>query len=115
MTKLRIIALLSTLAAVGLAQSAQATASSSSSEFRKETVRYADLNVRQEAGARELLRRIERASTRVCGGISPQDRPYVSEQKACRKQAIAEAVKATRSPMLAAVHRGDREILLAQK
>lgn len=115
MTKFRIAALLSTVAAVGFAHGALAsTPDQDIYEVRKETVRFADLDVSQERGARTLLRRLRSASARVCGGSGRLSE--TKDYRECREQAIADAVKATRSPMLAAIYGDDpNPIVLAKK
>ena len=78
-------------------------------------VSYADLRIEREADARALLRRISITASRVCGG------PDISlgrkkALQACRDEAVADAVRKVRSPMLTAVHSGDTiGVLLARQ
>ena len=67
------------------------------------------------ADARALLRRISLTATRVCGGpdISLGRKKAV---QACRDEAVGRAVRKVGSPMLTAVHSGDRiTVLLARR
>ena len=71
-------------------------------------VKYADLNLGSRGGAEVLLRRIDAAATTVCGGAPDLRRlNQVASFEACRRSAVARAVAAVDSPMLATVaHRG---------
>jgi UrcA family protein len=68
------------------------------------TVRYADLDVGHEAGARTLLQRIRAASVRACGGqpdLRLLDRRADFDQ--CRASAIGAAIGKVDSPVLTAM------------
>jgi len=65
-------------------------------------VRYSDLNLTHEDGARTLLTRLDRAASHVCGG-----RPTIADlhawasYEACRKAAMDRAVSTIRAPLVA--------------
>ncbi len=71
------------------------------------TVKFGDLNIGSRAGARMLLKRIETAANTVCGG-APDIRQLsqLASFEACRRSAVARAVVAVDSPMLAAMAHG---------
>ncbi|WP_372783138.1 UrcA family protein [Phenylobacterium sp.] len=68
-----------------------------------QTVRYADLDIRQAPGAEVLLRRISVAADRVCGG-EPDGRSRRATQAfaTCRKASIAHAVARLGAPVVSA-------------
>lgn len=67
-------------------------------------VRYADLNLSTEQGSRVLYARIVAAARQVCVADDIRDLHAFNAAKACREQAIAQAVRDVNSPMLASVH-----------
>ena len=67
------------------------------------TVKYGDLNLQSEAGARALYRRLQRAATRVCGD---DYRSFGWRQ--CYQKALSGAVDDVGAPTLMAVHRAAR-------
>lgn len=69
------------------------------------TVRYGDLNLTHEEGARVLLTRLDHAATHVCGG-SPRvaDLHAWASYEACRKAAMDRAVASVRSPLVASLY-----------
>lgn len=68
-------------------------------------VRYGDLNLTHEEGARTLLTRLDHASTHVCGG-----RPAIADLRAwasyeaCRKEAMDRAVALVHAPLVARLY-----------
>ena len=66
-------------------------------------VRYADLDITTQQGANALYRRIAAAAQRVCPDADIRDLDLSSQIRACQKQAIARAVQAISSPLLAAL------------
>ena len=81
-------------------------------ELRREVVRFADLDLTQPAGARQLYRRIERAAHEVCAGYGPHD-----YDRRCAQAAIGRAVAEVGAPLLT-VHQqtlAHREALHAQQ
>jgi len=68
------------------------------------TVRYADLNLSTEAGAKALYQRIAYAAKQVCPVADIRDLSRLVVARACQQAAIAGAVSAVNSPLLAANH-----------
>ena len=75
-------------------------------------ISYRDLDLRQEAGARAMLERLERAAVRACGGNPKWDLTYeimpkrtVEVFQSCRRNAIARAVAHIDAPMLSDLFR----------
>jgi len=93
--------LLATCAAVGAIGSAHAATSADSPALK---VRYADLNLSTEQGSLALYGRIVEAARQVCVIDDIRDLRIVAAAKACREQAIAQAVRDVNSPMLASVY-----------
>ena len=89
---------LATCAAVGAIGSAHAANSPAL------TVRYSDLNLSTEQGSLALYGRIVAAAHQVCTAEGIRDLRAVAAVKDCREQAIAQAVHAVNSPMLASVY-----------
>jgi len=71
-------------------------------------VRYSDLDVSSDEGARALYRRILEAAQRVCDPHSSDVMALLGEHY-CRQQAIERAVHSVGSPRLAALHRASGE------
>jgi len=67
-------------------------------------VRYADLNLSTEQGSLALYGRIVAAAHQVCAVDDIRDLHAVNAAKACREEAIAQAVRDVNSPMLASVY-----------
>lgn len=67
-------------------------------------VRYDDLNLATDAGARMLYTRLRHAAARVCPGVHDRDMGRASRARACRDSAVAAAVARVASPPLAALH-----------
>ena len=68
-------------------------------------VRYGDLNLTHEEGARTLLMRLDHAATQVCGGRpSIVDLRAWGAYEACRKAAMDRAVLTVQSPLLASLY-----------
>ncbi len=69
-------------------------------------VRYSDLNLSTEQGSLALYGRIVAAAQQVCAVDDCRDLRAAAAAKACRQQAIAQAVRDVNSPMLASVYAG---------
>ncbi|HYL00892.1 MAG TPA: UrcA family protein [Steroidobacteraceae bacterium] len=85
------------IGAIGSAHAASADAAAL-------TVRYSDLNLSTQQGARVLYGRIVAAAHRVCAGGNMLDLDAMATARVCREEAIAKAVRDVNSPMLASVH-----------
>ncbi len=94
-----ILAACTALGAVGSAHAASADAPALK-------VRYSDLNLSTEQGSLALYGRIVAAAQQVCTVDDIRDLQAVAAAKACRQQAIAQAVRDVNSPMLASVYAG---------
>jgi len=68
------------------------------------TVKYADLDISQMAGAQVLYRRIELAALQVCPFGDLRNFSARPAHDSCVKQAIDNAVKGVNSPMLSSLH-----------
>jgi UrcA family protein len=67
-------------------------------------VPLADLDLASAAGARVLLQRIETAADEVCGGEThARSKAAQADYRACRAQAISDAVASMRTPTLTAL------------
>jgi UrcA family protein len=71
----------------------------------QKAVRYGDLNLTQEDGAKTLLVRLDQAASHVCGG-RPQiaDFRIWSAYQACRKAAMDRAVASIHAPLVARLY-----------
>jgi UrcA family protein len=68
------------------------------------TVRYADLNISQPAGATVLYHRIQTAAREVCPSYLIGAIGATQEQRACFKKAVDDAVNSVHSPALSALN-----------
>ena len=102
--------LLATIVAVGLGVPAMVLASTSSHlETNSITVFYADLNLGNEAGVQVLYRRLQRASSEVCGDRSLTllgSTVRLQQVNQCYGQTLAEAVKTIDNEHLTRIHVG---------
>jgi len=88
--------------AVGSAAAAEPIA-----EMHKITINYRDLNLATISGATALEHRIEAAARTVCG----EEARTLQEQlgfRSCYHDAVNNAVKSVNSPVLNAVHNGEK-------
>lgn len=69
------------------------------------TVHFGDLNLQSDAGIRALYSRIQAATRVVCSPEPAGDRLAMLQFKACRSEALSNAVAQVGSPALAALHR----------
>jgi UrcA family protein len=67
-------------------------------------VRYADLDISREPGARVLYRRIQAAARQVCEGNVMSNVHLLGKEKACFNHAVDEAVQRVNSAALAQVY-----------
>lgn len=76
---------------------------------KAEKVNYADLNLEKEAGAKQLYRRLQQASKRVCGVESltvTGSVREVSKAKSCYRDSLDSAVAEINSATLNGIHQG---------
>jgi UrcA family protein len=65
-------------------------------------VRYADLNLTSEAGAKTMLGRIEYAARRVCGSPDVRDLAQVAAYDHCKAETVVRTVRVLGAPLVAA-------------
>lgn len=94
------LSLLAGCAASGAIGSAHAA----SADAAALTVRYSDLNLSTQEGARILYGRIVAAAYQVCAADNMLDLDAMATARVCREQVIAKAVRDINSPTLALVH-----------
>lgn len=99
------------LAFIPLAAGQSAALAGEGERIRNVGVSYSDLDIETEAGARELLRRLEAAAFEACGGdperhSSYRRMPEVTRKtfETCRKEAIEAAVGRLDAPLVAKLH-----------
>ena len=102
-------ALLTLAASVGALSTALAATPDSS--VRSVTVNYGDLDLKTEAGAKSLYRRIAMVAKQVCPADETRDLSRLALARACQHDAIERAVQTVNNPHLAsafaeAAHRG---------
>jgi UrcA family protein len=102
-------------AALALVGSFQAQAGEINSE-RRVIVRYDDINVREAAGARILLARIDQAADDVCGPAPDMRQLGMWESfRDCRKTAMDNAMASLPFNLMAAIEHPDRPEALASR
>jgi UrcA family protein len=79
------------------------------------TVRFADLNVTNQAGAKVLYNRIRAAALDVCGRSASTDPIMRPAAHACIEKAIDKAVKDVNAPALTSLRFGSGDVRLASK
>lgn len=82
---------------------AMASAASPQNAAPTAVVRYNDLDLSTEQGAKVLYLRILGAAERVCPDANNRDLAAMHERETCRHDAISSAVQAVSSPRLAAL------------
>jgi len=91
---------------------------SSPGEVMSRTVKYGDLNLNNEEGARSLLRRIRTASRYVCTGGDAHWSGSLNTSRAyrtCVRQAQDGAVAQIKSPLVHSLYNGDSNVRMASK
>jgi UrcA family protein len=67
------------------------------------SVYYGDLNLRTDAGAQTLLKRLKTAGRQACGGRPPAGSVrFSSLHSACMREAVSSAVEKLRAPAVTA-------------
>jgi UrcA family protein len=94
------IALAASLAAVS---AGTALAAPAAEDAPSTTVRYGDLNLATEKGARILFQRISNAAKQVCPDADYRDLSSQVRARTCQKEAVERAVREVKSPHLAAL------------
>ena len=79
------------------------------------TVKFADLNIASQAGAKALYGRIRAAALDVCRDSSGGDPILRLAVSACIEKAIDKAVKDVNSPVLTSLRFGSGDVRLASK
>jgi UrcA family protein len=95
--------------ALGVAQAAppsDAVTVNASDEIPTVVVRYGDLNLATEAGAKALYKRISVAAQEVCPVNDQRSLAQIAYSHTCRTEAVARAVHEVNSPQLAALQAG---------
>ncbi|MGD2167464.1 MAG: UrcA family protein [Gammaproteobacteria bacterium] len=67
-------------------------------------VSFAELDLKKEAGVRELYKRLQRASKRVCGTSFSAPRRLDREQDSCYQETLNSAVAQVGNPLLERIH-----------
>jgi UrcA family protein len=89
---------LAIMTAMGLSLAAYASYAEDSAPQR--AVRYADLNINTQAGAKVLFRRIQIAAAQVCESANSGDLIVKASMRLCENRAIRTAVSAVKNPLL---------------
>ena len=97
-------ALLALTACVGMLSTASAAPSDDAGDAPKITVRYSDLDLSTEAGAKSLYNRISMAARQVCPSDDSRELSRFAIARACQHAAVERAVRAVNSPHLAAAY-----------
>jgi len=87
-------------------------------EFNPVSVTHADLDLRNLAGAKILLKRIHAAATTACRPVQGDTRIYENPDVACEQDTIKRAVAALSIPLVTAIYedrRGARAANAPQK
>jgi UrcA family protein len=106
-TTVRIAALMGYVVAATATGVAGAT--SPADDVPSVVVRYADLDLATDHGVRVLYARIAQAASTVCPEVPESDLHALAPSRACQQQAIARAVRAVNSPLLAEVDADHRK------
>jgi UrcA family protein len=70
-------------------------------------VTYADLDLSQPAGARQLFQRLQRASKAVCGSADQMNLAAYMRWQSCYSEALQRAVLRVNAPELLALYRSN--------
>jgi UrcA family protein len=99
---LRVAALAAGIVAASVA--GVSAAATSATDAPSVIVHYADLDLATPQGAQTLYRRIAAAARKVCPNTDQRDLAAVAQNRNCREQAIAGAVRDVDRPLLASVY-----------
>jgi UrcA family protein len=92
-------------AALGLLLTATAVNATPATDMVLERVRIDTFNLSSDAGAHAVLRELSGAAKRVCGVGNSRDLAHVVHEKACYREALANAVDAVRNEHLTQLYR----------
>ncbi len=101
------LALVASLSASALAAGPVAAQAQDTGAGLAVSVRYSDLDINREAGARVMLKRIQWAASEACGGepdLRVLERRMIYDR--CRSQTIERAVTALNAPLVTAAAHG---------
>jgi UrcA family protein len=99
---LRVAALAAGILAASVA--GVSAAATSAADAPSVVVHYADLDLATRQGAQALYRRIAAAARKVCPNTDQRDLAAMAQNRDCREQAIAGAVRDVGTPLLASVY-----------
>jgi len=111
------LAVCGAMSGLGLSQPAAAQTPTTASSNSSKAVRYDDLDLSQEAGARQLLIRVHQAARDVCMRGYETWRPYLNNHPSVRNCVIAasnRAVASLNNPMVTALYEGWSPVQIAQ-
>jgi UrcA family protein len=109
MNKSKSAALMAVVCALGFGVSSVAGAQTADTQTPKLVVLYSPATLTSESGVRQLYGRLVLAAERVCG--EPSVGKFVNNAtRACRKQAVADAVAQIHNPRLAEISAGNTKI-----
>lgn len=94
---------------------ASASVQAAAEDVPSKTVKFEDLNITSQAGAKVLYGRIRAAARDVCRASSGGDPILHQAVSACIEKAIDKAVKDVNSPVLTSLRFGSGDVRLASK
>jgi len=100
----RLAAALALTVAAGAGTIATASAATPGADVPSAVVRYGDLNLSTEQGAKTLYRRIALVARQVCPDGESRDLESLNRARTCQREAIERAVHAVHNERLAAVY-----------
>jgi UrcA family protein len=95
------------LFALGFAAIGSTSQAAESSQGLQEVVRYGDLNLDSEQGAKVLYSRLRHAAQHVCAPFEGRDLTQKQVWATCYDQALATAVVKVNKTMVTAVHNSE--------
>lgn len=114
---LRIAALGLMIAGAAAAADGPGRSASPQGDALTTVVRYGDLDLSRDEGARALYARLRAAASRVCEPLDSRDLRFQQLQAECYQKALSDAVRQSGSERLAVLHSGrnERTIPLAEQ
>jgi UrcA family protein len=115
MTSKALVAVLSTAAALSLATGVRAHSTLDADDRRSVTVRFTDLDLDKDAGARKLLTRISFAADQVCGKIgNTVDLDQRVKHRACVRETVENTLERLGSARVSQLYARQPRMTLAQ-